>query len=84
MSALRTSALDHRVRAVVGLAPPCHMKHNVRGTMLYAPMRHQTQLVMMGGEPDEVPEHYELVQAIRLCRPHQGAGVAGAWLIRYA
>lgn len=64
MSALRTAALDHRVRAVVGLAPPCDMKHNVRGTQLYAPMRHQTQLVMMGGEPDEVPERYELVQAI--------------------
>ncbi len=64
MSALRTAAVDKRVKAVVGLAPPCDMKHNVRGTMLYAPMRHQTQIVMMGGEPDEVPHLYERVQAI--------------------
>jgi dipeptidyl aminopeptidase/acylaminoacyl peptidase len=64
MSALRTAAVDQRVKAVVGLAPPCDMKHNVRGTMLYAPMRHQTQLDMMGGEPDVVPERYERVQAI--------------------
>lgn len=64
MSALRAAALDPRVRAVVGLAPPCDMAHNVRNTVLYAPMRHRAQITMMGAEPDERPELYERVQAI--------------------
>lgn len=64
MSALRTAAVDDRVRAVVGLAPPCDMKHNVRNTIAYSPFRHKAQLAMMGGEPDDVPERYDRVEAI--------------------
>jgi dipeptidyl aminopeptidase/acylaminoacyl peptidase len=64
MSALRTLALDPRLRAGVALAPPADLQWDVIGTATFAPSRHRQLVDWLGGEPRDVRDLLATISAI--------------------
>jgi dipeptidyl aminopeptidase/acylaminoacyl peptidase len=64
MSALRTLALEPRLRAGVALAPPADLQWDVIGTAIFAPSRHRQLVEWLGGEPREVRDLLATISAI--------------------
>ena len=64
MSALRSAALDPRIRAVATFGAIIDLMQYIRARAAYAPGRYRMMVQWLGGEPDERREFYETVQAI--------------------
>lgn len=65
MCVLRTAAGDSRLGAIVALAPPTDFVSYIRAMELLSPLRHRRMVEVMGGPPDEVPDCYEAISAVR-------------------
>jgi dipeptidyl aminopeptidase/acylaminoacyl peptidase len=64
MSALRSAALEPRLRAVATFGAVTDLMQQVRGVVVYAPGRYRALVSWLGGEPDDQRERYETIQAI--------------------
>jgi dipeptidyl aminopeptidase/acylaminoacyl peptidase len=64
MSALRSAAVEPRIRTVVTFGAATDLIQQVRGVAVYAPGRYRMLTEWLGGPPDERREFYETVQAI--------------------
>jgi dipeptidyl aminopeptidase/acylaminoacyl peptidase len=64
MSALRSAALEPRIRAVATFGAIIDLVQNISTMAAYAPGRHRMLVQWLGGEPDVRRAFYEQVQAI--------------------
>jgi dipeptidyl aminopeptidase/acylaminoacyl peptidase len=66
LAVLRAAAFDARIKAVISIASPADLAEYVRALTSFAPGAREGIVQFMGGAPDDVPEHYESVRALRL------------------
>jgi dipeptidyl aminopeptidase/acylaminoacyl peptidase len=72
MAALRTAAVDRRIKSVAAFMPVAHFDELVAATQRYAPYRYEQLVTGLGGTPEDMPDDYARMSPIQTVAQIQG------------